>query len=77
MTAQKIEAVPTIAGAGVAREIDDLADRLHPDVNRAQVLERLDAAFRAGSPKICPSLATVFHKNGNSAVRRSSAVARQ
>lgn len=30
-------------------EIDRLADRLHPDVNRAQVLHRLDEMFRAGT----------------------------
>jgi hypothetical protein len=31
------------------REMDSLADRLHPDVNRAQVLHRLDQMFRAGT----------------------------
>jgi hypothetical protein len=31
------------------REIDRLSDRLHPDVNRAQVLHRLDEMFRAGT----------------------------
>jgi hypothetical protein len=30
-------------------EVDRLADRLHPWVNRAQVLARLDEMFRAGS----------------------------
>jgi hypothetical protein len=31
----------------------------------------------AGSPKICPFAAIVFHMNGISTERRSSAVARQ
>jgi hypothetical protein len=48
MTAQRIEAVAPIDEAGAAREMDALADRLQPGVNRAQVLERLDSLFRAG-----------------------------
>ncbi|MDP9343370.1 MAG: hypothetical protein M3Q23_15020 [Actinomycetota bacterium] len=37
------------AGEPDAREIDVLADRLHPAVNRAQVLVRFDERFASGS----------------------------
>jgi hypothetical protein len=30
-------------------ELDRLADRLHPDVNRAQILDRFEHAFRSGT----------------------------
>jgi hypothetical protein len=37
------------AGGADAREIDALADRLQPEVNRAQVLVRLDERFSSGT----------------------------
>jgi hypothetical protein len=50
MSAQQMKVITDAGEAAAAREIDRLADRLHPDVNRAQVLARLDDLFRKGSP---------------------------
>jgi hypothetical protein len=51
MTAQRVTEVPqeTLQRVTEWRDLEDLARRLHPGANRAEVLGRFDELFRAGT----------------------------